>query len=44
MINDAVLCQEDNAAKYILVSKHAKTWSCATGMLYASSPRVKIKP
>lgn len=34
MINDAVLCQEDNAAKHILVSKQAETWSCATGMLY----------
>lgn len=30
MINDAVLCQ-DNAAKHILVSKQAETWSCATG-------------
>lgn len=44
MINDAVLCQEDNAAKHILVSKQAETWTCATGMLYASSPRVTITP
>lgn len=44
MINDAVLCQEDNAAKHTLASKEAETWSCATGMPYASSPRVTIKP
>lgn len=43
MINDAALCQEDNAAKHTLVSKQAETWSCATGMFYAS-PRVTIKP
>lgn len=44
MINDAVRCQEDAAAKHILVSKQAETWSCATAMLYAYSPRVTIKP
>lgn len=27
MINDAVQCQEDAAAKRILVSKQAETWS-----------------
>ena len=44
MINDAVQRQEDAAAKYILVSKQTGTWSCATAMLYAYSPRVTIKP
>jgi len=43
MINDAVLCQEEAAAKHILISKQAETRSCAAAMLCAYSPRVTIK-
>lgn len=44
MINDTVQCQEDAAAKHILVSKQAETWNCTTAMLYAYSPGVTVKP
>lgn len=44
MINDTVQCQEDAAAKHILVFEQAETWNCATAMLYAYSPGVTVKP